>query len=129
MEAQMSNGPRRSGYNQAIKVYQYLKDNLTIYPDSNMCDYKHNQTDTAVADQLMVSISTVSKVRRENFGDLKAAHDKKVKKAATEARITTLEQSVAAIARELLAMAELMSLGGIATDEYRENLKKQLNNV
>lgn len=125
----MSNGPRRSGYNQAIKVYQYLKDNLTIYPDSNMCDYKHNQTDTAVADQLMVSISTVSKVRRENFGDLKVAHDKKVKKAATEARITTLEQSVAAIARELLVMAELMNVGGIATVEYPENLKKQLNNV
>ena len=125
----MSNGPRRSGYNQAIKVFQYLKDNLTIYPDSDMCDYKHNQTDTTVADQLMVSISTVSKVRRENFGDLKASRDKKVKKAATEARITTLEQSVAAITRELLAMAELMSLGGIATDEYRENLKKQLNNV
>ena len=94
-----------------------------------MCDYKHNQTDTTVADQLMVSISTVSKDRRENFGDLKASRDKKVKKAATEARITTLEQSVAAITRELLAMAELMSLGGIATDEYRENLKKQLNNV
>ena len=86
---------RKEGGTQqsAIKVYLFLTDNLTKY-ENGLCDYKESWTDVKVAEHLNMSISTISKTRRENFGELKSSRDRKLARTNNEDRITGLEQLV-----------------------------------
>ena len=91
-ELDLSTKRKEGGTQQsAIKAYLFLSDNLTKY-ENNLCDYKQNWTDVKVAEHLNMSISTISKTRRENFGELKSSKDRRLAKAKNEDRITLVEQ-------------------------------------
>jgi hypothetical protein len=91
-ELDLSTKRKEGGTQQsAIKAYLFLSDNLTKY-ENNLCDYKQNWTDVKVAEHLNMSISTISKTRRENFGELKSSKDRRLARAKNEDRITLVEQ-------------------------------------
>jgi hypothetical protein len=91
-ELDLSTKRKEGGTQQsAIKAYLFLSDNLTKY-ENNLCDYKQNWTDVKVAEHLNMSLSTISKTRRENFGELKSSKDRRLARAKNEDRITLVEQ-------------------------------------
>ena len=91
-ELDLSTKRKQGGTQQsAIKAYLFLNDNLTKY-ENGLCDYKGNWTDVNVSQHLNMSLSTISKTRRENFGELKASKDRRLARAKNEDRITLVEQ-------------------------------------
>jgi hypothetical protein len=92
-ELDLYKAKRKQGGTQqsAIKAYLFLNDNLTKY-ENGLCDYKGNWTDVNVSQHLNMSLSTISKTRRENFGELKASKDRRLARAKNEDRITLVEQ-------------------------------------
>ena len=92
-ELDLYKAKRKQGGTQqsAIKAYLFLSDNLTKY-ENGLCDYKGNWTDVSVSQHLNMSLSTISKTRKENFGELKASKDRRLARAKNEDRITTVEQ-------------------------------------
>jgi effector-binding domain-containing protein len=122
-ELDLSTKRKEGGTQQsAIKAYLFLTDNLTKY-ENGLCDYKESWTDVKVAEHLNMSISTVSKTRRENFGELKSSRDRKLARMNNEDRITGLEQLVGKQERTIRDLLEWQN----TTDVSITRIWKKLN--
>ena len=83
----------------AIKAFVFLEKHIIKYEDG-MCEYSDRSlNDTRVAQQLEVSPSTVSRIRKDHIGDLKYAKKAAEGRATTLQRIETLEAEVGALKR------------------------------
>jgi hypothetical protein len=122
-ELDLSTKRKKGGTQQsAIKAYLFLTDNLTKY-ENGLCDYKENWTDVKVAEHLNMSISTISKTRRENFGELKSSRDRRLARTNNEDRITALEQLVGKQERTLRDILEQLG----SQDKRILSISKKLN--
>ena len=72
---------------QVIKIHSMLKEVLDESSDGSV-SYKDHFTDQYIADTVGVSVNSVTRVRREMFGGLRA------KKTNLEERIERLEKKV-----------------------------------
>jgi hypothetical protein len=117
----------RATHVDVIEVHEALKSLIDIIetgPDGKgvLCRYKGNDDDHTVAQRLKVSAATVSSIRRQRYGNLRAAPEPDAAGAEIAALKATIEQQAGEIAKLHAAIKVQASATDVLVDRFNRLL-------